>query len=76
MSGIILTLFLIIYAVVCVVLVFFILLQTPKQAGLSPSMASGGELFGGQGMEGGLVRTTAILGGLFILLALLIGYIS
>ncbi|WP_261664388.1 preprotein translocase subunit SecG [Deinococcus sp. Marseille-Q6407] len=72
----ILTVFLIIYALVAVGIVFFVLLQTPKQAGLSPSMASGGDLFGGQGVEGGLIRTSAILGGLFMLLALLIDYIS
>ncbi len=74
--NIILTVFLIIYALVAVGIVFFVLLQTPKQAGLSPSMASGGDLFGGQGVEGGLIRTSAILGGLFMLLALLIDYIS
>lgn len=74
--NIALTIFLILFALVCVGLVFFVLLQTPKQAGMSPSMASGGDLFGGQGVEGGIIRTTAILGGLFMLLALLINYVS
>ena len=72
----ILNLFLILFAAICLALVFFILLQVPKQAGLSASMASGGSLLGGRGVEGGLIRVTSVLGGLFMLLALLISYIS
>lgn len=72
----ILNLLLILFALVCVALVFFILLQVPKQAGLSASMASGGSILGGRGVEGGIVRVTSILGGLFMLLALLISFIS
>lgn len=72
----ILTLFIILFALVCVGLVFFILLQVPKQAGLSASMASGGSLLGGRGVEGGLIRVTSVLGGLFMLLALLISFVS
>lgn len=72
----ILNLFLILFALICLALVFFILLQVPKQAGLSASMASGGSLLGGRGVEGGLIRVTSVLGGLFMLLALLISYIS
>ncbi|BDP41284.1 preprotein translocase subunit SecG [Deinococcus aetherius] len=72
----ILTLFIILFALVCVGLVFFVLLQVPKQAGLSASMASGGSLLGGRGVEGGLIRVTSVLGGLFMLLALLIGVVS
>lgn len=64
------------FALVCVALIFFVLLQIPKQAGLSASMASGGELFGGRGVEGGLVRISSVLGGLFLLLALLINIFS
>ncbi len=74
--NIALTIFLILFALVAVALIFFVLLQTPKQQGLSPSMVSGGDLFGGQGVEGGLVRISSILGGLFMLLALLINYVS
>lgn len=70
------TLFIILFALVAVGLVFFVLLQTPKQAGLTASMASGGSLLGGRGVEGGLIRITSVLGGLFMLLALLIGVIS
>ena len=57
-------------------LIFFVLLQVPKQAGLSASMASGGSLLGGRGVEGGLVRITSVLGGFFMLLALLINLVS
>lgn len=64
------------FALVCVALIFFVLLQIPKQAGLSASMASGSELFGGRGVEGGLVRISSVLGGLFLLLALLINIFS
>ncbi|WP_034383865.1 preprotein translocase subunit SecG [Deinococcus sp. YIM 77859] len=72
----VLTLFIILFALVCVGLVFFVLLQVPKQAGLSASMASGGSLLGGRGVEGGLVRVTSVLGGLFMLLALLMNVVS
>ncbi|CAM3172865.1 preprotein translocase subunit SecG [Deinococcus saxicola] len=72
----ILNLFLVLFALICVSLVFFILLQVPRQAGLSASMASGGSLLGGRGVEGGLVRITAVLGGFFMLIALLIGIVS
>ena len=72
----ILNLFLALFALICLALVFFILLQVPRQAGLSASMASGGSLLGGRGVEGGLVRITSVLGGLFMLLALLISFIS
>lgn len=72
----ILTIFLILFAAVCVGLVFFVLLQVPKQAGLSASMASGGSLLGGRGVEGGLIRITSVLGAFFMLLAFLIVFIS
>lgn len=75
MNGI-LTLFLVLFALICAGLVFFVLLQVPKQAGLSASMASGGSLLGGRGVEGGLVRISSVLGGLFMLMAFLIDFIS
>lgn len=62
----------ILLALVCVLVVFFVLLQQPKQSGLSAGMGGGGDLFGGRGVEGGLVRLTAIAGGLFMLLALVL----
>lgn len=72
----ILNIFLVIFALICAGLILFVLLQTPKQAGLSASMASGGSLLGGRGVEGGLVRITSVLGGLFMLIAFLINFIS
>lgn len=72
----ILNLFLILFALICAGLIFFVLLQTPRQAGLSASMASGGSLLGGRGVEGGLVRISSVLGGLFMLMAFLINFIS
>ncbi|WP_420594629.1 preprotein translocase subunit SecG [Deinococcus sp.] len=71
-----LTLFIALFAFVCVALIFFVLLQVPKQAGLSASMASGGSLLGGRGVEGGLIRITSVVGGFFMLLALLISILS
>ncbi|MFC3860705.1 preprotein translocase subunit SecG [Deinococcus antarcticus] len=73
---VILNLFLILFALVCIGLVLFVLLQVPKQAGLSASMASGGSLLGGRGVEGGLVKITSVLGAFFMLLAFLINFIS
>ncbi|GGJ63341.1 preprotein translocase subunit SecG [Deinococcus aquiradiocola] len=71
-----LTIFIIMFALVSVALIFFVLLQVPKQAGLSSSLGGGGDLFGGRGVEGGLVRISSVLGGLFMLLALLIDVLS
>ncbi|WP_027481333.1 preprotein translocase subunit SecG [Deinococcus pimensis] len=65
----------ILLALVAVVLVFFVLLQTPKQSGLSASLGGGGNLFGGQGVEGGLVRLTSIAGGLFMVICLVLAII-
>lgn len=71
-----LTIMIILFALICAALVFFVLLQVPKQAGLTASLGSGGDLFGGRGTEGGLVRITAALGGVFMVLALLIAVVS
>ena len=73
---VILNLFLILFALVCIGLVLFVILKVPKQAGLSASMASGGSLLGGRGVEGGLVKITSVLGAFFMLLAFLINFIS
>ncbi|MFC4455578.1 preprotein translocase subunit SecG [Deinococcus sonorensis] len=72
----ILILFIVLFALACVGLVFFVLLQVPKQAGLSASLGGGGDLFGGRGVEGGLIRISSVLGGIFMLLALLIDIVS
>ncbi|WP_425450920.1 preprotein translocase subunit SecG [Deinococcus irradiatisoli] len=73
---VLLSVFIALFALICVGLIFFVLLQVPKQAGLSASLASGGDLFGGRGVEGGLIRISSVLGGLFMLLALLINILS
>jgi preprotein translocase subunit SecG len=61
-----------VFFVVCVALVWFVLVQEPKQGGLSSSLGGGGDLFGGRGVAGGLVRLTVILGGLFMGLAVIL----
>ncbi len=65
----------ILLALVAVVLIFFVLLQVPKQSGLSSGLGGGGNLIGGRGVEGGLVRLTSIAGGLFMLICLLLAII-
>lgn len=65
----------ILLAVVCVVLIFLVLLQIPRQGGLSAGMGGGGDLFGGRGVEGGLVRLTTIAGALFFVVCLLLAII-
>lgn len=74
--ALILNLFLVLFALTAVALIFFVLLRTPKQAGLTASLASGGSLTGGRGVEGGLVKISSVLGGFFMLLAFLINFIS
>lgn len=71
-----LTLLVILLALLCVGVVFFVLLQVPKQAGLSASLGGGGDLFGGRGVEGGMVRITSVLGGAFMVICLLIDIFS
>lgn len=66
----------ILLALVSVVLIFFVLLQTPKQSGLSSGLGGGGDIFGGRGVEGGLVRLTSVAGALFMIIALLLSVVS
>jgi len=56
--------------------VFFVLIQQPKQSGLSASAGGGGNLLGDRGFEGGLHRITAGLGTAFLVLALLLNFLS
>ncbi|ADV67689.1 preprotein translocase subunit SecG [Deinococcus maricopensis] len=70
------TLLVILFALICAALVLFVLLQVPRQSGLSAGLGGGGDLFGGRGVEGGLVRITSVLGGLFMLMALLLNIIQ
>jgi preprotein translocase subunit SecG len=65
-----------VFAAACVGLVYFVLLQEPKQGGLSSSLGGGGsDLFSGRGVAGGLVRITVILAGIFIVLAVVLNHI-
>ncbi|GEM47835.1 preprotein translocase subunit SecG [Deinococcus cellulosilyticus] len=66
----------ILYVVAALGVVLFVLLQTPKQSGLSSGMGGGSDLFGGKGVEGGLIRMTSIFGGLFMVLALVLNFIA
>jgi preprotein translocase subunit SecG len=66
----------ILFVVVCIALILFVLIQQPKQSGLSSSMGTGKDFFGGRGFEGGLVKITSALGVSFIVLALLLSFLS
>ena len=62
-----------VFAVVCIGVVYFVLVQEPKQGGLSSSIGGGTDSFlSGRGMSGGLVRITMILAGLFVVLAIVL----
>ncbi len=67
---------LLIFAAVCIALILFVLIQQPKQNGLSSSMGTGKDFFGGRGFEGGLVKITTGLGAAFLLIALMLRFLS
>jgi preprotein translocase subunit SecG len=65
-----------VFLIVAVGLVYFVLVQEPKQGGLSSSLGGGGaEMFSGRGMAGGLIRITVILAGVFVVLAVVLNHI-
>lgn len=70
------TLIFILYILSALSVVLFVLLQTPKQSGLSSSMGGGSDLFGGKGVEGGLIRMTSIAGACFVVLAIVLNFIA
>jgi preprotein translocase subunit SecG len=70
------TLVFIVFAGVCIALILFVLIQQPKQNGLSSSMGTGKDFFGGRGFEGGLVKITTALGVAFLVLALVLRFMS
>ena len=62
-----------VFALVCVGVVYFVLVQEPKQGGLSSSIGGGTDSFlSGRGMQGGLVRITMTLVGVFVVLAIIL----
>lgn len=61
--------------VVGVFLVWLVLLQEPKQGGLSGTFGGASEFLGGHGLSGGLVRLTMVLGVLYILLSIVLNLI-
>ena len=66
----------IIYVIVCIALVVIVLMQEGKSAGLSGSINGVADSYWGKNkgrsMEGNLVKITAVLGALFVILAFLL----
>jgi preprotein translocase subunit SecG len=65
-------LILVLFAIACIGVIYFVLIQEPKQGGLSSSMGGGGDFLGGRGVQGGLVRITVILAVIFFVLAVIL----
>ncbi len=63
---------LVLFAIACIGVIYFVLIQEPKQGGLSSSMGGGGDFLGGRGVQGGLVRITVILAVIFLVLAVIL----
>jgi protein translocase SecG subunit len=63
-----------------VLVILGILLQTPKATGLGGTIGGGGDTGGGyrrrRGLESGLLRFSAVLIGLFVIVSILTVYIS
>lgn len=64
------------FAIACIGLILFVLIQQPKQSGLSSNMGTGKEFFGGRGFDGGLIKITCALGAAFLLLAFVLVKLS
>lgn len=65
----------VLYILVCVALVIVIILQEGKSAGLGTISGAAETYWGknkGRSMEGGLIRTTQVLTGVFFVLSLLL----
>ncbi len=68
-----------IFAIVCVLLTFVILIQSGKGGGLAGTFGGGdamGSIFGGRGSAPFLTKATSILSTLFLLIALILGMIT
>ncbi len=70
---------LIVFLLSAVALVYLVLVQEPKQGGLSTSMGGSGggsDLLSGRGQTGGLVRLTFYAGGTFLFVAFLLSLVK
>ncbi len=70
--------FLVIHVLICIALISLVLLQHGKGADMGASLGSGASqtLFGAQGSGNFLTRFTSLLGGLFFLNCLFLGYLG
>ncbi len=69
----------IVYLIVCVGLIFIVLMQSGKQAGLSGSIAGGAETFFGKSkartMDAMLGKLTSVCAVLFVILAVALHFV-
>ena len=69
----------IVYLVICVVLIFVVLMQSGKQAGLSGSIAGGAETFFGKTKartwDAKFSRLTSVFAVLFVILAVALHFV-
>lgn len=69
----------IVYLVICVALIFVVLMQSGKQAGLSGSIAGGAETFFGKSkartMDAMLGKLTSVCAVLFVILAVVLHFV-
>ncbi len=69
----------IVYLVICVALIFVVLMQSSKQAGLSGSIAGGAETFFGKTkartMDAMLGKLTSVCAVLFVILAIVLHFV-
>lgn len=69
----------IVYLIICVALIFIVLMQSGKQAGLSGSIAGGAETFFGKSkartMDAMLGKLTSVCAVLFVILAVALHFV-
>jgi preprotein translocase subunit SecG len=73
------TLLIIVFVIVCFLLTFVILIQSSKGHGLAGTFGGSammGSVFGGRGSAPFLTKITAVLAGLFLIIALVMGMVT